>query len=221
MTDNLEVLYEDNHLLVVNKPAGVLSQSDITGDSSILDAGKAYLKEKYNKRGNVFLGCVHRLDRPVSGIIVMARTSKALSRLNQQFRSKEVKKTYQALTDHHPKPEQGQLVHYLVKDAKLNLVKTVNKGVPGSKEAVLMYRLVEKLIEGYLLEINPLTGRPHQIRVQLASLGCPIKGDLKYGSQTKKKDGNLALHAYQISFRHPVSHSWLTLTCPPAPHWYF
>lgn len=215
----IEVLLEDNHLLIVNKPAGILSQGDDTGDLTILDIGKKYIKEKYDKPGEVFLGCVHRLDRPVSGIIVMARTSKALSRLNQQFKSKLVEKTYWAVINNKPKPESGRLTHYLIKDQNKNITKAYSQFKESSKEAILNYQLLSVMDGDYLLEVKPLTGRPHQIRVQLASLGCPINGDLKYGSKVRREDGNIMLHAYQITFEHPVKKEKITISCPPPGSW--
>lgn len=215
----LEVLFEDNHLLIVNKPAGILSQGDETGDKTIMDIAKQYIKEKYNKPGEVFLGCVHRLDRPVSGLMVLARTSKALSRLNQQFKNKQVQKTYWAVVDYRPDPVSGELKHFLIKDNRKNISKALPQPKKGAKEAVLKYKLIQNLNKKYLIEVLPLTGRPHQIRVQIASLGCPISGDLKYGSELARPDGNIMLHAYQISFQHPVRKNRMTVTCEPPPEW--
>ncbi len=215
----LEVLFEDNHLLVVNKPAGVLSQGDSTRDYTILDVGRQYLKEKYNKPGEVFLGCVHRLDRPVSGVIIMARTSKALTRLNQQFKLQEVEKTYWALVNQMPDPPQGEIKHYLSKDSQKNITSAYTTDKPGRKEAILKYRLVKKWDRDYLLEVKPLTGRPHQIRVQLATIGCAIKGDLKYGSKFTLADGNISLHAYRIKFLHPVKKEMMTIVSKIPSSW--
>ena len=211
---DLRVLYEDNHLLVVDKPAGMLVQGDKTGDTTIAERAKIYLKEKYSKPGKVFLGTVHRLDRPVSGILVFARTSKALSRLNGQFKERTVKKIYWALTYGKPPASSGSLEHWLIKDRDRNLSRALNRAVRGAKKAVLEYKLVKSGGGIYLLEIYPLTGRSHQIRVQLAAMGCPILGDLKYGSRQPNSDGNISLHAREITFVHPVSREKLKIAAP-------
>ncbi|MDF9800233.1 23S rRNA pseudouridine1911/1915/1917 synthase [Catalinimonas alkaloidigena] len=200
----LDILYEDNHLLVVNKRAGSLVQGDITGDKPLVEAGKNYLKKKYNKPGAVFLGVVHRLDRPVSGVVVMARTSKALTRMNQLFQKKEVQKIYWAVVSRRPESPEGKLVHWLRKDSSRNVTKPFNKEVAESKKAELDYALKAQQKDDYLLEVKPLTGRSHQIRVQLAAMGCAIKGDLKYGYPEPNSDQNIALHARSLSFVHPV-----------------
>ncbi|MEO1050637.1 MAG: RluA family pseudouridine synthase [Bacteroidota bacterium] len=205
------VLYEDNHLLVVNKIPGILVQGDSTGDETLADVCKLYIKQKYNKPGDVFLGVVHRLDRPVSGAIVFARTSKALERLNRQFQNRAVKKTYWALVEKNPPENEGKLVHWLVKDTAKNRTSAHNKEVRGSKRAELDYRLLGRIGDSYLLEITPITGRPHQIRTQLARIGCPIKGDVKYGFQKRNKDGSIYLHSRAIAFEHPTKKENMTL----------
>ena len=210
----LNIIYEDNHLLVVNKPAGMLTQGDITGDRSLLDHGKDYIKTKYQKPGNVFLGVVHRLDRPVSGIVLLAKTSKALTRLNKQFQEREIKKTYWAIVAKKPASPSGELVHYLIKDQKKNITAAYDKHVSNSKKAVLKYNVINQNEGFYLLEIEPLTGRPHQIRVQLAQIGLPIKGDLKYGFKASNEDGNISLYARHLSFIHPVKKEQMNLTAP-------
>ncbi len=200
----LEVLYEDNHLLIVNKPGGVLSQGDKTGDKTIIDQGKAYVKEKYDKPGEVFMGLTHRLDRPVSGAIILARTSKGLERMNKIFRNNQVDKTYWAIVKKHPPKKQDKLVHWLVKDSKKNTTKAYKEQQEGSQRAELNYKVLGKLNDHFLLEVKPITGRPHQIRVQLSSIGCPIRGDVKYGFPKPNHDGNINLHARKIYFIHPV-----------------
>jgi len=208
----LHVLYEDNHLLIVNKPAGLLVQGDKTGDITLLDIGKEYIKKKYNKPGNVFLGIVHRLDRPVSGVILMAKTSKALERLNKQFRDRNIYKKYWAIVKRRPPKEKDKLVHWLVKNNDKNIVSAYSKSVENGLKAELNYRTLGKLNDHYLLEVNPITGRPHQIRVQLSSAGCPIRGDLKYGFRKPNSDASINLHAREIIFTHPVSKEKLKFT---------
>lgn len=176
-----QVVYEDNHLLIVNKEPGILVQGDRTGDVTLLDVLKDYIKEKYNKPGEVFLGLVHRLDRPVSGLVVFARTSKALERMNEIFRKRLVQKTYWAVVRRKPPKDTDKLVNWLVKDEQKNQVTVYEHEVPNSQKAELSYRVMGKINEHYLLEVNPITGRPHQIRSQLAYMGCPIRGDVKYG----------------------------------------
>jgi 23S rRNA pseudouridine1911/1915/1917 synthase len=210
----LQVLYEDNHILVVNKPGGLLVQGDATGDQTLLDIGKAYLKEKYDKPGNVFLGTVHRIDRPVSGIVVMAKTSKALERLNKQFRERKIYKKYWAVVKRKPPNEKDKLVHWLVKNQDKNVVTSYDKPVDGALMAELYYKVLGMLNDHYLLEVNPITGRPHQIRVQLAAMGCPIRGDLKYGFHKPNTDANINLHAREINFEHPVQKDKLKFTAP-------
>jgi len=210
--DKLHVLYEDNHLLVVNKSAGLLVQGDATGDKTLLDFGKEYLKEKYNKPGNVFLGVVHRLDRPVSGVVLMAKTSKALERLNKQFRERKIYKKYWAIVKRRPKLDKDKLVNWLIKNTDKNVVTAYNKQVEKALKAELNYRVVGKLNDHYLLEVNPITGRPHQIRVQLSGMGCPIRGDIKYGFRKPNADANINLHAREIIFMHPVTKEKMRIT---------
>ena len=198
----LEVLYEDNHLIAVNKKSGDIVQGDKTGDTPLSDFVKAYIKKKYNKTGEVFLGTIHRLDRPTSGIVLFARTSKALSRMNEQFRKKEVQKTYWAVVENCPPEEIGILESYLQKNQKQN--KSYATKGKGGKHAVLEYKLLSKLNNYYHLEIKPKTGRHHQIRVQLSNIGCVIKGDLKYGAKRSNKDASIHLLAQQLAFIHPV-----------------
>ncbi|MBO7602477.1 MAG: RNA pseudouridine synthase [Bacteroidaceae bacterium] len=198
------VIYEDNHIIIVSKDAGEIVQGDKTGDTPLSESVKAYIKEKYNKPGNVFIGVPHRLDRPVSGIVVMARTSKALSRLSEMFRDGEVKKTYWAIVKNMPPKNEDELVHYLVRNEKLNKSFAYDKEVPDSKKAILHYKLIGRSDNYFLLEVDLKTGRHHQIRCQLAKIGCPIKGDLKYGAERSNPDGSICLHARKVSFLHPV-----------------
>ncbi|MBL6446798.1 RluA family pseudouridine synthase [Fulvivirga sp. 29W222] len=214
MLTKKDILYEDNHLLVVNKPAGLLVQGDKTGDVTLAEEGKAYIKKEYNKPGAVFLGVIHRLDRPVSGTVVMARTSKALERMNKAFKERQIEKTYWAITTHRPPNTQGELVHWLKKNTKINKAVASNKQVSGSQKAILNYKLIGRIAEYYLLEIKLMTGRPHQIRVQLAKIGCTIMGDVKYGASKPSKDGNIYLHSRSVSFEHPVKKEKMSFTAP-------
>jgi len=208
----IEVLYEDNHLIAVNKKSGDIVQGDKTGDTPLSDFVKEYIKKKYNKPGEVFLGTIHRLDRPTSGIVLYARTSKALSRMNEQFREKKVQKTYWAVVENLPANTNGNLDNYLQKNQKQNKsYVTKNKG---GKHAVLDYKLLKKLENFYLLEIRPQTGRHHQIRVQLANIGCIIKGDLKYGAKRSNKDASIHLLAQKLEFIHPVKKEPITIVAP-------
>ncbi len=201
----MEVVYEDNHIIIVNKRSGEIVQGDKTGDTTLADTVKAYLKEKYNKPGNVFVGVVHRLDRPVGGLVVLARTSKALSRLNEMFRTGNVHKTYWAITRNKPAEDEGELVHWLVRNEKQNKSYAYDHEVPQSKRAVLRYKVIGHNDNYFLLEVKLLTGRHHQIRCQLAAIGCPIKGDLKYGARRSNPDGSISLLSRHVEFVHPVS----------------
>lgn len=201
----MRVCYEDNHIIIVEKKSGEIVQGDKTGDRTLADDVKAYIKEAYAKPGEVFLGVVHRLDRPVSGLVVFARTSKALSRLNDMFRRGEVHKVYRALVKEMPPKEEDELVHWLVRNEKQNKSYAYDHEVPNSKRAILHYRLIGHTERYHILEIELKTGRHHQIRCQLAKIGCPIKGDLKYGAQRSNPNGGISLTAYSISFVHPVS----------------
>jgi 23S rRNA pseudouridine1911/1915/1917 synthase len=210
----LDVLFEDNHLLVVNKPSGVLVQGDETGDKPLSELAKEYVKEKYQKPGNVFMGVVHRLDRPVSGVVLLAKTSKALTRLNEQFKTRKTEKVYWAVTQRAPQPESGTLVHWLLKDAERNVTKALTQEKPGSQRAELSYSLLKSVGTHHLVEVRPITGRPHQIRVQLASLKCPIVGDLKYGAPTPNSDKSICLHARALGFEHPILKTWILVEAP-------
>ncbi len=210
----MTVLYEDNHIIIVNKVPGEIVQGDKTGDQPLSEMVKEYLKEKYNKPGNVFCGVTHRLDRPTSGVVVFAKTSKALSRLNDMFRNGEIDKTYWAIVKNRPPKEEDQLIHYLIKNEKTNKSNAYANEKPHTKKAILHYRLIAVSQNYYLLEIDLETGRHHQIRVQLAKIGCPIKGDLKYGAARSNPDGSISLHARTISFIHPVSKEKILVTAP-------
>lgn len=210
----MTVVYEDNHLIVVNKNSSEIVQGDKTGDTPLSETVKQYIKETYAKPGNVFLGVVHRLDRPVSGLVMFARTSKALPRLNDMFRNGEVQKTYWAIIKNRPQQPEGELVHYLIRNEKQNKSYAYEKEVPHSKKAVLHYRLIGRSQNYYLLEIDLKTGRHHQIRCQLAKIGCPIKGDLKYGFSRSNSDGSISLHARKMSFIHPVSKKKIEIEAP-------
>jgi len=208
----LEVLYEDNHIIAINKKSGDIVQGDKTGDAPLSDFVKAYIKKKYKKPGEVFLGTIHRLDRPTSGVVLYARTSKALSRMNEQFREKKVQKTYWAVVDNAPKNTSGTLENYLLKNQKQNK-SYVTKGHEG-KYALLDFKILKKLDNFYHLEIKPKTGRHHQIRVQLAHIGCIIKGDLKYGAKRSNKDASIHLLAQKLEFLHPVKKETLSIIAP-------
>ena len=212
--ENLQVLFEDNHIIIINKRAGDITQGDKTGDKPLSDVVKEYIKDKYNKPGNVFIGTVHRLDRPTSGIVIFARTSKALERLNKMLRDKSIKKTYWTLVKNKPKKESDSLVNHLKKDPKKNKSFVYKKEIEGSKKAILHYKIIKNLDNYSLLEINLETGRHHQIRTQLSHIGSPIKGDLKYGFNRSNKDGSISLHARKINFIHPVSKEEITITAP-------
>ncbi|WP_291590503.1 RluA family pseudouridine synthase [Bacteroides sp.] len=210
----MTVVYEDNHIIVVNKTASEIVQADKTGDTPLSETVKQYLKEKYQKPGNVFIGVTHRLDRPVSGLVIFAKTSKALTRLNEMFRTSEVKKTYWAVVKNAPGETEGELVHFLVRNEKQNKSYAYDKEVSNSKKAILDYRLIGRSENYFLLEVDLKTGRHHQIRCQLAKMGCPIKGDLKYGSPRSNPDGSICLHARRVRFTHPVSKELIELEAP-------
>lgn len=210
----MKVLYEDNHIIIINKAAGEIVQGDKTGDQSLCDTMKAYIKEKYAKPGNVFIGLPHRLDRPVSGIVVFAKTSKALERLNRMFSEGSVKKIYWALTKGIPNPAEAELESWILRNEKMNKSFSYPKEVKGSKRAILHYRLAAASQNYNLIEVELKTGRHHQIRCQLSSIGCPIKGDLKYGAQRSNPDGSISLHARYIEFVHPVSKQLIAITAP-------
>ena len=207
----LDILYEDNHIIAVNKSSSDIVQGDKTGDETLSDRVKAYIKKKYDKPGEVFLGVVHRLDRPVSGVVLFARTSKALSRLNKMFQEKTIKKTYWALVAELPTEDTGRLRHYILKNSEKNKSYAFPKPRNGAKEAILNYRLVSGLKNYFMLEVDLETGRHHQIRCQLAKIGCPIRGDLKYGFPRSNKDGSISLHARKIEFEHPVKKEPITI----------
>ncbi|WZL89193.1 RNA pseudouridine synthase [Salinimicrobium sp. 3283s] len=218
---NLQVLYEDNHLIIVNKRPGDIVQGDKTGDVPLSEVVKEYIKIKYDKPGNVYLGVVHRLDRPTSGIVLFSKTSKALPRLNKLFKEKEAKKMYWAVVKNAPPKQQDTLVHFMKRNPKQNKSYAHIKEVPDSKKAILEYRVIKELNNYYLLEIDLHTGRHHQIRSQLSSIGCPIKGDLKYGFDRSNKDGSIHLHARKLVFNHPVKKEILEVIAPPPndPIW--
>jgi 23S rRNA pseudouridine1911/1915/1917 synthase len=208
------ILFEDNHLLAINKPAGILVQGDDTGDTPLSELARDYLRKKYDKPGNVFVGVVHRLDRPVSGVVLLAKTSKALTRMNALFRGRETQKTYLAISNHQPPASQAQLIHWLVKDEARNVTRAFDRENKSGQRAELQYFFRASQQGYYLLEVRPVTGRPHQIRVQLASQGCPITGDLKYGAPRPLPDKSICLHAFQLAFEHPVQKTLLTITAP-------
>lgn len=215
--NNLQVLYEDNHLIVVNKRAGDIVQGDKTGDKPLSDIVREYLKDKYQKPGDVFLGVVHRLDRPTTGIVLFARTSKALERMNELFKNRDTQKTYWAIVKNRPAKTQDTLVHYLRRNEKTNTSRAFPKEVPDSKQASLDYKVIKELNNYYALEINLHTGRHHQIRSQLSAVGSPIKGDLKYGFDRSNPDGGIHLHARKLSFLHPVKKEEVEIVAPPPP----
>lgn len=212
--DNLQVLFEDNHLIAINKRPSDIVQGDKTGDTPLSEVVKLWLKTKYNKPGNVFVGVAHRIDRPVSGVVVFAKTSKALARLNELFKSKEVSKTYLAAVCSMPPHQNGTIEHYMIKDGAKNRSKVVSEKNKTAKKAELDYSLIGESERYFFLEVKPKSGRHHQIRVQLSAIGCVIKGDLKYGAPRSNKDASIHLHAREISFIHPVSKEKLTITAP-------
>lgn len=199
-----DIIYEDNHLIAVNKRAGDIVQVDETGDESLDEKVKKYIAKKYNKPNGAFLGVVHRLDRPVSGLIMFAKTSKGLDRMNNLFKRREIQKTYYAVVRKRPEPTEGKLVHWLLKNPQKNVTRAYDQEVPGSQRSELSYKLVGELEGYYLLEVNPITGRPHQIRVQLSTLGCPIVGDNKYGYPRGSLKNSISLHARRLKFIHPI-----------------
>ena len=212
--NNLQILHEDNHIIVVNKRVGDIVQGDKTGDKPLSEVVKEYIKDKYNKPGEVFLGVVHRLDRPTTGIVVFARTSKALTRLNEMFSNRETQKTYWAVVKNKPAKSDDKLVHYLKRNEKNNTSKAHLKEVPESKLASLDYKIIKELNNYFALEINLDTGRHHQIRAQLAAIGSPIKGDLKYGFDRSNPDGGIHLHARKLVFTHPVTKENIQIIAP-------
>ena len=218
---NFTVLYEDNHLIAVKKLIGEIVQSDKTGDVTLTDNVKSYIKKKYNKPGDVFLGIIHRLDRPVGGVIIFARTSKSLSRMNALFGEKKIKKQYWAIVEEKPPLEGGELVNWLKKNQEKNKSRAYEMEVKESKKAILKYKLMGRSKNYFYLKIDPMTGRHHQIRVQLSFMGCRIKGDVKYGAKRTNKDGGIHLFARSISFIHPIKKEELTITANPPvdPLW--
>lgn len=211
----LDILYEDNHIIAINKRPSDIVQGDKTGDTPLSEFVKQYLKEKYNKPGEVFVGTVHRIDRPVSGIVLFAKTTKALTRLNQMFQDKEIQKTYWAVVKNKPKELSDKLVHYLIKNEAKNMSKAFDKETKGALRSELEYTLIASSDNYHLLEINPQTGRHHQIRVQLSKIGSPIKGDLKYGFARSNKDASIHLHARKVEFIHPVKKEQVTIIAAP------
>lgn len=212
----MKVIYEDNHVIIVSKSSGEIVQGDKTGDTPLSETVKQYIAERYHKSGNVFLGVVHRLDRPVSGIVLFARTSKALARLSEMFRTRAVRKIYWAVVTSQPSHPEGTLTHWLTRDEKSNKARAYDKEVPGSKKAVLYYKVIASSDRYWLLEVELHTGRHHQIRCQLSKIGCPIKGDLKYGAARSNPDGSISLHARKLQFAHPVSKLPIDITaCVP------
>ena len=210
----MQVIYEDNHIIIVNKSSGEIVQGDKTGDTPLVETVRAYIKEKYNKPGNVFCGLTHRLDRPVSGVVIFAKTGKALERINNMLKNHDIKKTYWAIVKNPPKQSEGTLVHYLVRNEKQNKSYAYPSEKPNSKRAELNYKVIGKSDNYTLLEVNLITGRHHQIRCQLAAMGCPIKGDLKYGSERSNRDGSISLHARSVEFIHPVSKKLIHVEAP-------
>lgn len=218
MIATMEIIYEDNHLIAINKAAGEITQGDKTGDEPLPDKIKQYLKEKYNKPGNVYLGVIHRLDRPTSGIVIFAKTSKALGRMNELFRKDQVRKVYHAIVETPPAQPTAELRHFLKKNEQQNKSYVVSRNTPDAKEAILSYSTLAQSDRYTLLEVELQTGRHHQIRVQLSSIGSIIRGDLKYGARRSLPDGSISLHAYSLSFTHPVTKEELHLVAPYPAH---
>ena len=216
--DNLIVLYEDNHIIAVNKRVGDIVQGDKTGDNPLSEIVKSFLKKKYNKLNNIFLGVVHRIDRPTSGVVIFAKTSKSLKRLNNMIKNSEIEKFYWAITKNKPEKRNDTLVHWLKKNPKNNKSTHFKKETENSKKAILHYKIIKELKNYYLLEVLLETGRHHQIRTQLSAVGCPIKGDLKYGYERSNKDGGICLHAKKISFSHPVTKKKILISAPLFEH---
>lgn len=212
--NNLQVLFEDNHIIIVNKRVGDIVQGDKTGDKPLSEVVKSYIKDKYNKPGNVYLGVVHRLDRPTTGLVIFAKTSKVLPRLNALFVTKDIDKTYWAIVKNAPPKVEDTLINWLKKNPKNNKSTAYPKEVKDSKKAILHYKLLQNLDNYFLLEVNLETGRHHQIRSQLSHIGCPIKGDLKYGFDRSNPDGGIHLHARHITFMHPVKNETIAITAP-------
>lgn len=210
----MQVIYEDNHIIIVSKASGEIVQGDKTGDEPLSETVKQYIKEKYQKPGNVFLGVVHRLDRPVSGLVIFTKTSKSLSRLCNMFRDGDIHKTYWALTKNRPAREEGTITSWLVRNEKQNKTYSYDHEVKNSKKAILKYKVIGQTDNYTLIEVNLLTGRHHQIRCQLASIGCPIKGDLKYGSPRSNPDGSISLLSHRVQFVHPVSKESIDVVAP-------
>lgn len=217
----MEIVYEDNHLIIVNKACGEIVQGDRTGDEPLVETLKQWIKEKYQKPGNVFCGVIHRIDRPTSGLVVFARTSKGLSRMNELFRKGEVHKTYWAIVQNRPPKQTDTLTHYLVAHEKGNRTEVFDAPKEGAQKAVLKYRVIAEGERYHLLEVELLTGRKHQIRAQLSHIGCPIKGDLKYGARRSNPGGGISLQSHRICFQHPVSKLEIDITAPtpPQPLW--
>ena len=210
----MTVLYEDNHIIIVNKASSEIVQGDKTGDKPMSEMVKDYLREKYNKPGNIFCGVTHRLDRPTSGVVIFAKTSKALTRLNKLFKDDEVEKVYWAIVQNRPPKKEDILTHFLIKNERINKSTAFDSEKPNTKKAILNYSLIAQSENYFLLRVNLETGRHHQIRVQLSRLGCPIKGDLKYGAKRSNKDGSISLHARSVSFIHPVSQQKIEVVAP-------
>lgn len=217
----IDILYEDNHLIALNKKSGDIVQGDKTGDKPLSEFVKDYLREKYNKPGNVYCGVIHRIDRPVTGVVIFAKTSKALSRMNTLFREKDLQKTYWAIINNMPDKEEATLTHYLIKNNRNNKSKAFNFPKEGALKSILSYTTLKKLDRYFLVKVQPKTGRHHQIRVQLAQIGCTIKGDLKYGAKRSNKDASINLHARQLEFIHPIKKESILITAPPpkTPIW--
>ncbi len=213
-----QILYEDNHIIAVNKPFGVLSQGDMNNEPSMIEFVKQYIQEKYNKPGAVYLALLHRLDRPVGGVLLMAKTSKAAGRLSEDFKNRKIQKTYYAVCEKAPENQSGTLIHYLKKTQDKNIVRGYDKPVTGAQEAILDYELLKVDENKSLIKVNPLTGRSHQIRVQLSKIGCTIVGDVKYGKSDFLPDQSIALYSHSITFEHPTKKEIMTITAPYPKH---